>query len=200
MNFIQSSRLLFTATINSQNTAFLDGITLPACLESANLASTLPLDLSLWHRGFGHYNYDNVKQLHSKNMVTDMTITTKSMPDPICEPCLAGKMHANLFPTSNSRATYPLDLVHMDFKGSIQVTSYGGYKYWIIFVDDCTGFKCSLGLKRKLDVLEAFKQFKAYAENLHSRKLKALRDDKGSEFMSNELLEWTDVDITYILV
>ena len=115
-----------------------------------------------------------------------MTITTKFMPDPICEPCLAGKMHANLFPTSNSRTAHSLDLMHMDLKGFIQVTSYGEYKYWIIFVNDCTRFKCSLGLKRKSDALEAFKQFKAYAENLHSRKLKALKDNKGSEFMFNK--------------
>ena len=53
-------------------------------------------------------------------------------------------------------------------------------------MDDCTRFKCSLGLKRKSDVLEAFKQFKAYAENLYSRKLKAFRDNKGFEFMSNK--------------
>jgi len=119
LHFRQSSRVLFTASITSQNAAFLDGITVPACLDSANLSSTLPLDLSLWHRRFGHSNHDYVKQLIATDMVTGMTLSNKSKPDPICEPCLAGKMHANPFPTSYSRVSQPLELVHIDFKGPI---------------------------------------------------------------------------------
>jgi hypothetical protein len=42
-----------------------------------------------------------------------------------------------------------------------------------------------------LDVFEAFKQFKAYAENQSERKLKILRDDKGGEYMSNAFLDFT---------
>jgi hypothetical protein len=193
INFIQSSRLLFTATINSQNAAFLDGCTVPASLplESASLSSTLPLDLSLWHRRFGHTNHDYVKQLHSKDMVTGMKFSHMSKPDPICEPCLAGKMHANPFPTSQTRASKPLELVHVDLKGPIQVKSIaGGYSYWIQFVDDCTRFKCGLGLKKKSEAFAAFLQFKAYAENLHDAKIKVLREDKGSEFMSNEFNQY----------
>jgi Reverse transcriptase (RNA-dependent DNA polymerase)/gag-polypeptide of LTR copia-type/GAG-pre-integrase domain/Integrase core domain len=188
--FIQSGRILFTASIHSQNAAFLDGITVPACLESANLSSTLPLDLSLWHRRFGHTNYDYVKQLFTKDMVTGMKLTHMSKPDPICEPCLAGKMHANPFPTSQSRATQPLELVHIDLKGPIQVKSIGGYQYWVQFVDDCTRFKCGLGLRKKSETFAAFLQFKAYAENLHDAKIKVIREDKGSEFMSNEFNQY----------
>lgn len=190
ISFIQNSRLLFRASINSQPAAFLDGITVPASLESANLSSTLALDLRLWHRRFGHYNHDSVKQLHSTDMVTGMTIVNQSKPDPICEPCLAGKMCANPFPSSDSRASNPLDLVHIDLKGPIQVTSHGGFNYWAMFVDDCTRFKCSIGLKRKSDTFAAFKQFKAYAENLHNAKIKAIREDKGGEFMSNEFNQY----------
>ena len=190
--FIQSSRLLFTATINSQTAAFLDGCTAPASLplESASLSSTLPMDLSLWHRRFGHTNHDYVKQLHSKDMVTGMKFSHMSKPDPICEPCLAGKMHANPFPTSQTRASKPLELVHVDLKGPIQVKSIAGYSYWIQFVDDSTRFKCGLGLRKKSEAFAAFLQFKAYAENLHDAKIKVLREDKGSEFMSNEFNQY----------
>ena len=187
LHFSQYGRLLFTASITSQNAAFLDGTTVPACLESACLSSTLPLDLGLWHRRLGHYNHDHVRQLHTKNMVTGMKlVSNKSRPDPICEPCLAGKMHANPFMTSHSRASKPLELVHMDLKGPISATSIGGYHYWVTFVDDCTRFKCAMGLKRKSDTFAAFKQFKAYAENLLDAKVKAIRDDKGSEFISKD--------------
>ena len=42
-------------------------------------------------------------------MVTGMKFSHMSKPDPICEPCLAGKMHANPFPTSQTRASKPLE-------------------------------------------------------------------------------------------
>ena len=192
INFIQFDRLLFTATITSQNSAFLDGCTVPASLplDSANISSTLPLDLSLWHRRFGHTNYNYVKQLHTKDMVTGMTISNLSKPDPLCEPCLAGKMHANPFPISYTRATKPLELVHMDLKGPIQVKSIAGYYYWIVFIDDHTRFKCGLGLRKKSEAFGAFLQYKAYAEKLHNTTIKVIREDKGSEFMSNEFNQY----------
>jgi transposase InsO family protein len=192
IQFLRYNRILLTASINSQNAAFLDGITVPASLsvESANLSSILPLDLSLWHRRLDHTNHGYVKQLHSKDMVTGMKISNMSRPDPICEPCLAGKMHANPFPTFNSRASKPLELVHIDLKGPIQVKSIAGYYYWIQFVDDCTRFKCGLELRKKSEAFAAFLQFKAYAENLHDAKIKVIREDKGSEFMSNEFNQY----------
>jgi hypothetical protein len=188
--FIQSGRLRFTASITSQNAAFLDGVTVPACLESANLTSTLPLDLSLWHRRLGHHNHDYVKKLHFKHMVTGMKIDVKSKPDPICEPCLAGKMKANPFPSSDTRAAAPLELVCIDLKGPIHVKSFGGYQYWAIFIDDHSRFKYAIALKRKSDAFQAFKQFKAYAENHFNAKIKMIREDKGGEFMSNEMMQF----------
>ena len=41
-------------------------------------------------------------------------------------------------------------------------------------------------------VFDAFKQFKAYAENQTGHKIKKLRDDKGGEYMSNASLRFTD--------
>jgi hypothetical protein len=190
INFTQLGRLRFTASITSLNAAFLDGVTVPACLESANLSSTLPLDISLWHRRLGHHNYDYVRKLHSDGMVTGMDITVKSKPDPVCEPCLAGKMKANPFPSSGTRASAPLELVCMDLKGPIHIQSFGGYKYWAIFLDDYSRFKYAVGLKKKSDAFTAFKQYKAYAENHFGTTIKCIRDDEGGEFMSNEMKQY----------
>ena len=41
-------------------------------------------------------------------------------------------------------------------------------------------------MKRKSEAFEAFKRFKAYAENQLGVKVKALQDGKGGEYMSNE--------------
>ena len=106
-------RVWFTASIGDSNAAFLDGSTVPIT-EYASAATTLPLDLHLWHRRLAHHHYEGVKKLLKKKLVTGMTLDSSATPDPICEPCLAGKMHANPFPSSEYRAKRPLELVHSD--------------------------------------------------------------------------------------
>ena len=45
-------------------------------------------------------------------------------------------------------------------------------------------------LKHKSEALVAFKQFKAYAENLLQRGIQMSRDNKGGEFISTEFNEF----------
>ena len=127
----------------------------------------------------------------SKNLVDGLVLNSKTTPDPICEPCLAGKMHANPFTPSQHRATELLELIHTDVH-EIGVTSSAGYNYWISFIDDHCRFKVLVPMKRKSDAFSAFKSFKAYAENKTGKKIKCLRIDKGGEYMSNEFGSFLD--------
>ena len=191
MSFMdQSQNVLFTATIDIDNTGYLDGHTVDNS-EHVHLVSTLPLDLSLWHKRLGHHNYDDIKLMISKNMVDGLSLDSKTAPDPICEPCLAGKMHANPFPTSQNRATELLELIHTDVH-EIGVTSPSGYSYWISFIDDHSRFKVLVPMKHKSDAFTSFKSFKAYAENKTGKKIKCLRIDKGGEYMSNEFSSYLE--------
>ena len=142
--FNQNQNLLFTATIDDNDTGYLDGHTVvDDNTEHVGLVSTLPLDLSLWHKRLGHHNYDDIKMMISKNLVDGLVLDSKTLPDPICEPCLAGKMHANPFTLSEHRATELLELIHTDVH-EIGVTSPSGYNYWISFIDDhCFQSPCS---------------------------------------------------------
>ena len=110
MRFIHNDSLLFTAIINENNTAFLDGTT-DKNTEPASYISTLPLDVSLWHHCLVHHDYNSVKHMISKQLVTE-SIKSKQAPDPICDPCLSGKMNANPFPPSKTHASKPLELIH----------------------------------------------------------------------------------------
>lgn len=47
-------------------------------------------------------------------------------------------------------------------------------------------------IKRKSDVFNIFKKYKAYIENQSSRKIKVLRTDGGGEYTSKEFLEFCD--------
>ena len=55
----------------------------------------LSLDLSLWHKQLGHHNYLDICKMISD--VDGLVLDSKAEPDPICKPCLAGKIHANLY-------------------------------------------------------------------------------------------------------
>jgi len=120
-----------------------------------------------------------------------MEIKSLEHPDPICEPCLAGKMHSKPFPSSPSRASRPLELVHSDLCGPFPQTKEG-HKYWVTYIDDCTGLRAAYLLKRKSETFEAFKMYKAWAENELDAKIKALQDDKAGEYMSNAFIKFTD--------
>jgi len=171
------------------NLATLNGSTVAS--EAAYAVSTLPADLSLWHRRFTHYNYANVKRMIEHKLVTGLVLNSDNKPDPICEPCIAGKMSANSFPPSANHNRSPLALVHSDLHGPLPVATHQGYKYWITFIDDSTRFRSIHLLKSKSQAFEAFKDYKAWAENQLSTKILELQDDKGGEYMSKEFLQFT---------
>ena len=191
MDFLQSKKIIFSASINSNNAAYLDGVTQPIS-EFAHHSSTLPLDLNLWHRRLAHHNYADVRKMIREDMVTGLVLDAKRQPDPICEPCLAGKMHSNPFPSSENRASHPLELIHSDLHGPLPVRTHSGFRYWITFIDDCVRFRVVMLLKAKNEAFAAFQKYKAWAENMLGLKIKCLQDDKGGEYMSTEFLKFTD--------
>src|ERR1700679_3880994 len=155
-----------------------------------NLQATLPIDISLWHRRLAHHDYNSVRGMISKNLVTGIDIKSNQAPDPVCEPCLSGKMNANPFPSSTTRASKPLELIHTDLHGPFKVRTVSGYRYWSTFIDDFTRFRAVMFLKSKDQAFNAFQRYKAYAENHLGAKIQCMRIDKGGEYMSNEFINY----------
>ena len=85
----------------------------------------------------------DIAKMQKGDLVTGMVINSEEQPDPICEPCLAGKMHSKPFPHSPNRTSQPLELVHSDLHGPLPVQTREGYRYWITFIDDCTSFRAA---------------------------------------------------------
>ena len=105
-----------------------------------------------------------MKVLIERNLVTGMQLDVKTAPYPICEPCLAGKMHTNLFPSSSWHTSRPLELDHSDVH-EVPYRSFSGFCYWVTFIDDYSRYHFVLPIRAKSDVFTAFKQFKVFAEN-----------------------------------
>ncbi|KAL6286215.1 hypothetical protein ACE6H2_010605 [Prunus campanulata] len=137
----------------------------------------------LWHLRYGHLNFRGLKTLHDKEMVIGLPQIT--CPSEVCEVCVVGKQHRETFPKGKAwRARRPLELVHSDICGPITPASNAGKRYFITFIDDYSRKTWVYFLQEKSEALNAFKHFKAAAENEIEKTIKVLRTDRGGEYNS----------------
>ena len=72
----------------------------------------------------------------------------------------------------------------------MQTTWLSGYVYYASFIDDYYRKTWIYLLKKKDEVFEKFKEFKALVENLFEKRIKTLRSDNGGEFTSGEFNDY----------
>ena len=77
----------------------------------------------------------------------------------------------------------------MDVCEPFKVTSLGGSKYYVRFIESFSRRNFIYTIKNKREVLSKYKIFKLQVEKQTGRRIKALRSDKGPEYASNEILE-----------
>lgn len=118
-------------------------------------------------------------------------INVKEEPeDSNCEICIQGKMMRLSFPKESDQKTAKLELIHTDICGPMRVTSNGGSKYFITFIDDSTRWTEVRFIKSKDQALEEFKAYKALVEKQHDAKVKAIQSDNGREYVNKEFDEY----------
>lgn len=88
------------------------------------------------------------------------------------------------------RASKPLELIHSDVCGPMNVLSNGKNRYFLTFIDDCSRKIWVYFLKRKSGVFEKFKHFKAYVEKESGQYIKVFRTEGGEEYDINEFNEF----------
>ncbi|KAL4038589.1 hypothetical protein IC575_002211 [Cucumis melo] len=96
---------------------------------------------------------------------------------------LKEKMTKRPFTGKGYRAKEPLELIHSDLCGPMNVKARGGFEYFIYFIDDYSRYGYLYLMEHKFEALEKFKEYKAEVENLLSKKIKILRSDRGGEYM-----------------
>ena len=144
----------------------------------------------LWHRRYGHLGVQSLQRLARGGLVKGLNYNP-SKGVGFCRACVEGKHKKTPFQVGEpKRAAEPLDLVHSDVCGKLNVCTMGGAEYFVTFIDDCTRYIWVYLLKRKSDVFKCFKTWKALVENLSGKKLKMLRTDRGGEYTSSEFEEF----------
>ena len=81
----------------------------------------------------------------------------------------------------------PLGLVHSNLIGPFPTPSYGGSRYVLTFIDDCSRFCWVYFLKLKSKVFEHLNIWKALVENQSGIKIKVLRTNNGKEYVNKNL-------------
>ena len=79
----------------------------------------------------------------------------------VCKGCAQGKNTKNLYPKSDNKAKGILDIIHSDICRPMQTTSLSGYVYYASFIDDYYRKTWIYFLKKKDELFERFKEFKA---------------------------------------
>jgi transposase InsO family protein len=116
----------------------------------------------------------------------------------LCEACQAEKQRHTSFPTkAEYRAERRLELVHGDLCGPISSTMPRGNKYFLLLVDDLSRYMWVAVIPSNDRAAAAIKDNQAQAEGESGLKLKALRIDRGGEFIAIEFMVYCaaeDVD------
>ncbi|GJT50883.1 retrotransposon protein, putative, ty1-copia subclass [Tanacetum coccineum] len=87
-----------------------------------------------------------------------------------------------------------LGIIHTDICGSLRHMSRQGASYFITFTDDYSRYGYIYLLKHKHEVFETFKVFKNEVENQLGKTIKAIRSDRGGEYISQEFKDYLKVN------
>jgi len=133
-----------------------------------------------WYKCLGHPSNSTLNYLSSFLQIKD----SPSKPS-VCSSCQLGKAKKLPFSDSPRQSARPLALIHIDVWIS-HVPSAGGYRYYVLFIDDFIRFTWMYPIRFKSDVFSIFQQYKVFVENLFSCTIQQLQSDNGGEYLSIE--------------
>ena len=144
-------------------------------------------EIETWQQRTGHLNYDSLKSL--SRLVEGMDIKGNKKPEGVCEVCTKGKQTKLLHNQTRHRATRPLQLVHSDIMGPINITSYDGRRYILTFVDDFTHSTIIYLMENKSEVLKHFQTYEAMVTAYFYSKISRFCCDNEKDYISNDIIE-----------
>ncbi|CAI7730164.1 unnamed protein product [Closterium sp. NIES-53] len=138
------------------------------------------------HWRMGHVALPILQQLVKNEMVAGIRV--KGEPDEVlgCPTCMQAKFTRYPFSSSEATAKAPLDEVVMDVVGPLKLGAAGA-EYLFTIVDVYTRITWVYVLSKKSDVAETVKtDWLPMVERQQDRLVKAIRTDRGGEFLSKE--------------
>ncbi|CAI7732455.1 unnamed protein product [Closterium sp. NIES-53] len=144
------------------------------------------------HWRMGHVDLPILQKLVKNEMVAG--IRMKQEPDEVlgCPTCMQAKFTRFLFSSSEETAKVPHDEVVMDVVGPLKLGAAGA-EYFLTIVDVYTHMTWVYVQSKKSDVAETVKTvWLPMVEWQQDRLVKAIRTDRGGEFLSKEFSLWLE--------
>ncbi|CAI7905513.1 unnamed protein product [Closterium sp. NIES-54] len=138
----------------------------------------------------GHVALPILQQLVKNEMVAGIRV--KGEPDEVlgCPTCMQAKFTHYSFSSSEATAKAPLDEVVMDVVGPLKLGAAGA-EYFLTIVDIYTCMTWVYVLSKKSDMAETLKtDWLPMVKRQQDRLVKAIRTDRGGEFLSKEFSLW----------
>ena len=148
-------KIIITLTLDIEKTKLdyvihIDEVVLN--VESSLIANDVN-DSWLWHRRLGHASMKTLNKFVKKDLVIGLSKLSFEK-DKIYNACQFGKQVRNSFKSKNLISTSrPLELLHVDLFGPMDVLSMGGKSYGFVIVDDYSRFTWVYFLAHKDEVL-----------------------------------------------
>ncbi|GJZ07009.1 retrotransposon protein, putative, ty1-copia subclass [Tanacetum coccineum] len=133
-----------------------------------------------------HINKKRIEKLQHDGLLKP----TDNEPFDQCVSCISGKMTRKPFSHKTEKVKDVLGLIHTDVCGPLRHVSKKGASYFITFTDDYSRYGYVYLLKHKHEVFETFKVFKNEVENQLGKTIKAIRSDRGGEYISQEFKDY----------
>ncbi|MBW0466956.1 hypothetical protein O181_006671 [Austropuccinia psidii MF-1] len=146
-------------------------------LSNSRCLNTQKMENSdLWHKHLGHMNKNDMKKLVKTTEISK-----------ICNDCIKGKITQLPFKQSFNVSDHILENIHLDLCGPFQTPSMASAKYFLIIVDQMSGFITTNFLKNTRDCFNHFCTFKLLVKNKFTTKIKSILTDGGGEFINKSL-------------
>ena len=117
-------------------------------IDSSIALASAGTDTTLWHHRLGHMSEKGMQILQSRKLLPGL----KHIDLEFCEHCVYGKhKRVRFLRVGKEKKSEKLELVHIDVWEPAQVSSLGGSKYYVTFIDDATRKTWVYCIQKKYD-------------------------------------------------
>ncbi|MFS7951094.1 putative RNA-directed DNA polymerase [Helianthus anomalus] len=140
---------------------------------------TVDREAWLWHRRLGHPSIGYLHLLFPKLFPSNKPLN--------CETCVLAKSHRHTYKFNNTKVDSPFSLIHSDVWGPAEVIGGQNFRYFVLFIDDCTRMTWIYFLKNKSEVFDKFTTFYTMIQTQFKTNIQILRSDNGGEFVNDSM-------------
>ncbi|KAK2457508.1 putative mitochondrial protein [Trifolium repens] len=166
-------------------------------VEEANISTCLVSkeeEVWLWHQKLGHLHLRGMKKAISTGAIRDLP-KLNIEEGIICGECQIGKQtrmpHQKL---EHLVTTKPLELLHIDLIGPMQVESIGGRRYALVVVDDYSRFTWVNFIREKSDSYDTLKLLCLQLQREKDLSIVRIRSDHGREFENAKFSKFCEAE------